>query len=181
MACMYPRDLASVGSRVHPDYIRQFIVDPHGLKPGTGMPRVLGQLDPEEQQETAEAIPISWCRLSREFHAEVPDADASAGCDCFIPLAVLLPPARGETVTRSWVKVLFHSQSAREIQRQGTHSVSENLTCQARTHAEHEAGPLGGTDISSYPLSLPLKKRCSPEVPTGSLILRWLRLARHVG
>ena len=36
-------DVRSIGSRLQPDYVRRFIADPHGVKPGTTMPDLLGR------------------------------------------------------------------------------------------------------------------------------------------
>ena len=71
-------DLSSVTSRVDPAYIRQFIVDPHGVKPGTSMPEMLAQLAPEEQLKTAEAITHYLASLNREvFQRDALDSDSS--------------------------------------------------------------------------------------------------------
>ena len=168
-------DLASVGSRVHPDYIRQFIVDPHGLKPGTGMPQVLGQLDPEEQQETAEAITHFLVSLSQdEFHAEVPDADASR---------------RGMQLFHSVGCVACHSPRGEDgHEKSGEGSVPlgnppEKYSVKGLTaflENPHRVRPAGrmpnmkldhweALDIASYLLSLPLKKTLQPGSPDWKL------------
>ncbi|WP_186776350.1 c-type cytochrome [Rubripirellula reticaptiva] len=42
--------------RLSPQYLAQFIADPHQTKPGTSMPSLMGQMDQTERIESAEAI-----------------------------------------------------------------------------------------------------------------------------
>ncbi len=48
--------LEQVGSRVRPGYLRTFLADPHGVKPGTTMPDVLGHLPEEDRRDAAVAL-----------------------------------------------------------------------------------------------------------------------------
>lgn len=48
--------LTDIGSRVNPTYLRAFIKDPHGMKPGTTMPNALIGMDTKEKDEAAESI-----------------------------------------------------------------------------------------------------------------------------
>ena len=48
--------LTGVGNRIRPEYFEQFLMDPHGTKPGTTMPDVL-QADPQnDKKKIAESI-----------------------------------------------------------------------------------------------------------------------------
>lgn len=49
-------DLASVGSRVAPDYMRRFLASPSSTHPGTTMPDVLGSRSKEERAHIADAL-----------------------------------------------------------------------------------------------------------------------------
>lgn len=49
-------DLAGAGARIEPDYLRRFIADPHGVKPGTTMPDALHGLSDSQRQQAAQAI-----------------------------------------------------------------------------------------------------------------------------
>lgn len=42
--------------RVRPDYLRAWLADPHSQKPGTSMPDLLSDLEPEERVRAAEAL-----------------------------------------------------------------------------------------------------------------------------
>ena len=48
--------LDSVGSRINPGYIEQFLLNPQGTKPGTSMPDVLATLPDKERQPAAIAL-----------------------------------------------------------------------------------------------------------------------------
>jgi mono/diheme cytochrome c family protein len=48
--------LKGAGDRVAADFLRRFIADPHGVKPGTTMPAVLGHLSKAERNRKALAI-----------------------------------------------------------------------------------------------------------------------------
>lgn len=78
--------LAQVGSRVHPDYLREFIEAPHQKKPGTPMPDLLADLEPGEKEEVAEAITHYLVSLNHgaDFAQQAPDAVAAEqGRDLF--------------------------------------------------------------------------------------------------
>jgi mono/diheme cytochrome c family protein len=49
-------DLASVGSRVSPEYMRRFLASPSATHPGTTMPDVLGARSKEEREHIADAL-----------------------------------------------------------------------------------------------------------------------------
>ncbi len=72
--------LAEVGSRVHPDYLRAFLANPHRVKPGTTMPDVLGDRSEDERKEVAEALTHYLVSLSKgkDFRPEPPDAVAAS-------------------------------------------------------------------------------------------------------
>jgi mono/diheme cytochrome c family protein len=66
-------DLSHVGSRVRPDYLRAFIADPHGLKPGTTMPSVLSG-DLSSRDDASDAVTHYLVSLSpRGFEVEASD------------------------------------------------------------------------------------------------------------
>lgn len=70
-------DLTDVGSRIQPDYLRQFIADPHGVKPGTTMPDALHGLSDSRRREAAQAISHflrSRAKKRFSFNAIRPDA-----------------------------------------------------------------------------------------------------------
>lgn len=48
--------LDAVGARVKPDYLRKFIADPHGVKPGTTMPNLFTGWNDAERDEVVEAL-----------------------------------------------------------------------------------------------------------------------------
>lgn len=48
--------LTGIGGRVLPEYFESFVLDPHGVKPGTMMPNVLAGKPEAEQKEIANAI-----------------------------------------------------------------------------------------------------------------------------
>lgn len=49
-------ELANVGSRLTPDFIKRFIADPSSAHPGSTMPDMLGGTSPEERQAAAESL-----------------------------------------------------------------------------------------------------------------------------
>ncbi|MCC6881203.1 MAG: cytochrome c [Verrucomicrobiales bacterium] len=49
-------ELGQAKSRIHPAYLEAFIADPHGTKPGTTMPNLLGHLPMEERAAAARAL-----------------------------------------------------------------------------------------------------------------------------
>ena len=70
--------LAHVGSRVHPEYLREFIADPLRTKPGTTMPDVLAGRGAEERGEIARAITHFLLSLKTDaFAPEPPDPVAA--------------------------------------------------------------------------------------------------------
>jgi cytochrome c553 len=48
--------LDDVAKRVRPEYFEKFLLDPHGVKPGTMMPNVLGGMSDGERKRAAKAI-----------------------------------------------------------------------------------------------------------------------------
>ena len=48
--------LDDVGKRIYPEYLLKYLADPHGTKPGTLMPDLLGSLAPAERQAAALAL-----------------------------------------------------------------------------------------------------------------------------
>lgn len=72
-------DLASVGTRLRPEYIKQFVASPLSVKPGTSMPSLLGHLDDETKTRVASAIAVYLGSLSeRPFHATAVNEEAAA-------------------------------------------------------------------------------------------------------
>ena len=70
--------LAALGSRVNPDYVKAFIRNPHGIKPGTTMPDVLANLSDEEKNQTAEDLTHFLLSLKEnDFSPTAPDAVAA--------------------------------------------------------------------------------------------------------
>ena len=71
--------LAEVGSRVHPDYLRAFLANPHKVKPGTTMPDVLGDRPAGERKDIAEALTHYLVSLNKgkAFGPEAPDTVAA--------------------------------------------------------------------------------------------------------
>ncbi len=48
--------LTDVGSRILPEYFEAFLLDPHAVKPGTTMPRLLGDKSAADRKKIAESI-----------------------------------------------------------------------------------------------------------------------------
>jgi len=70
--------LADVGSRVNPAYMEAFIGNPHGIKPGTTMPDLLGRLSDAERKETATVLTHFLLSLKKnDFALQAPDAVAA--------------------------------------------------------------------------------------------------------
>lgn len=70
--------LSEVGSRVNPAYLEAFIREPHGTKPGTTMPDILGRLAPEERAEAATSLTQFLLSLKKnEFNLQPPDTVAA--------------------------------------------------------------------------------------------------------
>lgn len=72
--------LASVGARVNPDYLRDFIASPHTVKPGTTMPGLPDSLSPQEKETIATEITHYLVSLNKghEFKQEAPDSVAAS-------------------------------------------------------------------------------------------------------
>jgi mono/diheme cytochrome c family protein len=70
--------LADVGSRVNPAYMESFIGNPHGIKPGTTMPDLLGRLGDAERKETATALTHFLLSLKKNDFALQPPDDVAA-------------------------------------------------------------------------------------------------------
>ncbi len=51
-----PPILDEVGSRLHPEWMYRYLLDPHGVKPGATMPGMLESLPAEERQPAAQAL-----------------------------------------------------------------------------------------------------------------------------
>ena len=70
--------LADVGSRANPGWLETFIANPHGTKPGTTMPDLLGRLNAEEKRQTATALTHFLLSLKKnDFALQPPDAVAA--------------------------------------------------------------------------------------------------------
>ena len=71
--------LSTVGQRVNPYYLEQFIQTPHTTKPGTTMPDMLSSLDHDERKLSAQAITHFLLSLSkrRDFNLQAIDAVAA--------------------------------------------------------------------------------------------------------
>lgn len=48
--------LTNIGGRLRPEYVWEFLQDPHAVKPGTTMPSLLSHLDETQQKEAATAL-----------------------------------------------------------------------------------------------------------------------------
>lgn len=72
-------DLAEVGARVSPEFLRKFIAQPSALVPGTTMPHMMDELPEAERQEAAEAIAqFLVARASAPLQRDPIEAEASA-------------------------------------------------------------------------------------------------------
>lgn len=71
--------LSTVGGRIDPDYLQAFIQHPQQVKPGTLMPDLLHDLDPEERAQVAKSITHYLVSLNKgaAFTPQVPDAVAA--------------------------------------------------------------------------------------------------------
>lgn len=65
--------LDQVGSRIRPEAIRQMLLDPQSVKPGTTMPHVLGHLSEEQRKQHAEAL-VHFLASTGSVHETAPDA-----------------------------------------------------------------------------------------------------------
>ncbi len=71
--------LGEVAARANPKYLRRFILDPYGVKPGATMPNLLAGLAETEAQTTADAITHYLASISTSaWRATGPDMTASA-------------------------------------------------------------------------------------------------------
>jgi mono/diheme cytochrome c family protein len=70
--------LAEIGSRVNPAYVEAFLSDPHGVKPGTTMPDVLGRMEAAEKAETAKALTHYLMSLKAPQFAPAPPDHVAA-------------------------------------------------------------------------------------------------------
>ena len=61
-----PPILTDVGSRLHPEWMVKYLLDPHGVKPGTTMPDVLGSL-PEAERAAAVRALVSFLTTSGDL------------------------------------------------------------------------------------------------------------------
>ncbi|MCE9609922.1 MAG: c-type cytochrome [Chthoniobacter sp.] len=70
--------LSDVGSRVNPAYLEAYLRDPHGTKPGTTMPDLLGQLGKDERAEIAKSLTHFLLSVKKsDFALQPPDAVAA--------------------------------------------------------------------------------------------------------
>lgn len=70
--------LADVGSRVNPAFLEAFIRDPHGVKPGTTMPDVMGSLSAMDRAKAATEITHFLLSLkNNNFELQPPDTVAA--------------------------------------------------------------------------------------------------------
>jgi len=70
--------LSAVGSRINPAYLRSFLRDPHGVKPGTTMPDVLAAFPEKERDRAAESLTHFLLSLRKnDFALQPPDAVAA--------------------------------------------------------------------------------------------------------
>jgi mono/diheme cytochrome c family protein len=68
-------NLAEVGSRVSPEYLRRYLADPTAVHRGTTMPDVLGERSPEERQVIATALThFLISRGNESFRSEAGEA-----------------------------------------------------------------------------------------------------------
>lgn len=71
--------LADVGSRVNPAYLEAFIRDPHGVKPGTTMPDLLGLVSATDRATVAKEVTHFLLSLKKNnFELKPPDAVAAS-------------------------------------------------------------------------------------------------------
>ncbi len=71
-------ELATVGGRVQPAYLRRFLADPRGVEPGTTMPDVLGARSEKERSAAADALVaylLSFGPPPPAFASDAPDAE----------------------------------------------------------------------------------------------------------
>ncbi len=88
--------------RLNPRYLAKFIADPHGMKPGTTMPDVLGHLGKEASVDSANAIsPFLQTNINDSFRSQKFDADSvSRGSDLFHTVGCVACHAPRDTTAR---------------------------------------------------------------------------------
>lgn len=69
--------LDTVGSRVRAEWLREFLTDPHGFKPGTAMPDVLAGMNDEQRRATVEAL-VHFLSSTGSVSEIMADADTIA-------------------------------------------------------------------------------------------------------
>ena len=71
--------LSEVSSRLSPDYLKNFLIDPSGTKPGTLMPNMLSHLNDKEREKVAESITHYLVSINKKvpFQIRVPDSVAA--------------------------------------------------------------------------------------------------------
>ncbi len=67
--------LGEVGSRITPQYLRSFLMNPHKVKPGTLMPDLLTELSPDQKKETVEDLVHFLSSLKRKQKLPALEAD----------------------------------------------------------------------------------------------------------
>jgi len=71
-------ELATVGSRLTPEFIKRFIADPGAVHPGTTMPGLLGAASAEKREEVAESITAYLMSRKAAAPAEVPEGEVDS-------------------------------------------------------------------------------------------------------
>jgi putative heme-binding domain-containing protein len=77
LADKQPPNLLRSAGRINPHFVRQFIADPWGTKPGTTMPDVMARLPANERQVAAEEI-THYLALLGDQEYSVPQVDGAA-------------------------------------------------------------------------------------------------------
>ncbi len=77
--------LTAAASRIDPQYIRRFIADPHGVKPGTSMPDLMQHLSDEDRDAVSTAITHYLMSLSKDpfKRGSIDDQSAARGRELF--------------------------------------------------------------------------------------------------
>ncbi|WP_197455337.1 c-type cytochrome [Stieleria neptunia] len=77
--------LTAAASRIDPHYIRRFIADPHGVKPGTSMPDLMQHLSDADREAASTAITQYLMSLTTEpfQRGSIDDKSASRGRELF--------------------------------------------------------------------------------------------------
>ena len=90
-------DLTGVGSRITADYLREFLLDPHGAQPGTKMPDVLHHLPTQERAEVVESLTHFLASLATaDADPPSPAGEAARGEELFHTIGCVAchPPRR---------------------------------------------------------------------------------------